>query len=297
MGVLTAADGRIRLGWRLLVFVGATLLGASVLGMLLPTGILSGATAILVSSVLSGWWLLAMDARPVSALGFHAEASAPGEALRGLTLGVAVGLVVVGVMALLGGVRWNGQEGSVAAWFAGAAASLGFLVIPAAAEEALLRGYPLQALGETWGAGIAVVITSAVFGLLHLGNPGAGALSIVNVGVAGLFLGVVYVRTLSLWWATGAHLGWNWAHGYLADVPVSGLELMDAPFYDGIASGPAWIGGGGFGPEGSLVATVVLLVVTAGLWWGPWLEPAAKALDAQPLLAGPTTRLHAKTGG
>lgn len=288
MGVLTGSDGRIRLGWRLLAFLLLTAALGILFAVFLPTGLVAGAVALLAGSTAAGWCLLALDGRGPAALGFHPSLSAPGELAKGTALGVAIGLAVVAVMALLGGVRWTGQEGSVLAWVSGAAGALAFLLIPAAAEEALLRGYPLQALGEKWGAWVAVVVTSVVFGLLHLANPGIGVLSTANIAVAGLLLGVVYVRTLSLWWATGVHLGWNWSHGFLVDVPVSGLEILDAPFYEGVSAGPWWLGGGAFGPEGSVVSTVVLLAATAALWVGPWLRPEKAALKAEPLMMDDT---------
>ena len=287
MDVLTTSEGRVRLGWRLLAFVVLTVvLGFPVL-FFAPGGIVAGSFALLVGSMAAGWLLLALDGRGPSALGFHPSLAAPGELFKGLALGVAVGLVVVAVMALLGGVRWATEPGSLAGWVTGAAGALAFLAIPAAAEEALLRGYPLQALGEAWGAWVAVAVTAVIFGLLHLANPGVGPLSTANIAAAGLFLGVIYVRTLSLWWATGAHLGWNWAHGYLADVPVSGLEIMDAPLYEGASAGPEWLGGGAFGPEGSVVTTVVVLAATAALWWGPWLEPGRTMKRAEALMGDP----------
>ena len=115
---------------------------------------------------------------------------------------------------------------------------------------------------------------------------GAGAGVVARVrGMGGAFLGVVYLKTLSLWWATGAHLGWNWTHGYLADVPVSGLELIDAPLYEGVVSGPLWLGGGAFGPEGSLLATAVLFVATLLCWRARSLRPGEAVLAARPLAA------------
>ncbi len=283
----------MRLGWRLLAFVLITAALGIVFAAFTPGGLTAGALALLVGSTVAGWCMLALDGRQPAALGFHPSPSAVVELAKGTALGVAIGLAVVAVMALLGGVAWTGQEGSAVAWVRGAAGALGFLLIPAAAEEALLRGYPLQALGEVWGALVAVVVTSVVFGLLHLANPGVSVLSVANIAVAGLLLGVIYVRTLSLWWATGAHLGWNWAHGYLVDVPVSGLEIIDAPLYEGVTSGPAWLGGGGFGPEGSIVSTVVVLAATAALWWGPWLRPGRAALKAEPLMMTDESNLKA----
>jgi hypothetical protein len=68
---------------------------------------------------------------------------------------------------------------------------------------------------------------------------------------------------------------------------VSGLELLDAPLYDGLVRGPDWLGGGAFGPEGSLVATFVVTAAAIVCWRAPWLRPSAVALAARPLALPP----------
>lgn len=282
--LVTSAGGRVRLPWRLAGFLGATLLVGTAVALVLPSGLTAGATALLVGSLVAGWCLLRLDGRPPRALGFHLSAQAPGEVAKGVGLGTATGLLVVGLMAMGGGLRWVSQPGDLATWMTAGLGALAFFAIPAAAEEALLRGYPLQALGEAWGGAWAVVVTSVIFGALHLGNPGAGVLETVNVGLAGVLLGVVYVKTLSLWWATGVHLGWNWAHGFVADVTVSGLDVVDAPLYEGLTAGPDLVSGGPFGPEGSVVTTVVVAGVAALCWKGPWLRPGPAAAGAGALL-------------
>jgi uncharacterized protein len=35
-------------------------------------------------------------------------------------------------------------------------------------------------------------------------------LGLANIFLAGVMLAVAYLRTRSLWFATGVHLGWNW---------------------------------------------------------------------------------------
>jgi membrane protease YdiL (CAAX protease family) len=281
--ILLAPDGRVRLGWRLLLFVLLTLAVAGAAGALLPAGLLTQSLALLVGAVTAGALVLSLDGRKASALGFHLHPSAVAESAAGLALGTAVAGLVVAAIAVLGGLAWSSQSGTLAAWLVGSAGALAFLAVPAAAEEALLRGYPLQALAEAWGPWSALLVTSGFFALAHLWNPGVTAIATLNVAAAGLFLGIVYLRTASLWWATGAHLGWNWAHGYLADLPVSGLELLDAPFYEGAARGPAWLGGGTFGPEGSLVTTAVVGAVCALCWRAGWLAPSQAARAARPL--------------
>jgi len=293
--ILTARGGRLRLGWRLLFFLVVVGVVEMIVTTLLPAGIQYASAALLLGALAGGWAMLALDGRAPGALGFYLRPVAGREAAVGLGLGVVVALVVVLVMAALGGLRWSAQPGTASAWLVGGASSLLFLTLPAAAEEALLRGYPLQALAEAWGPAAALLVTSIAFGAMHLGNPAVTELGLVNIAVAGLLLGVVYLRTGSLWLATGLHLGWNWAHGYLADVPVSGLEVLDAPFYDGVARGPEWLSGGGFGPEGSAIATAVTLAAAAACWWGPWLRPGEAALSTSPLavtnmrLDGPDT--------
>ena len=294
--VLRADDGRMRLGWRLLLFVIVAWGVLLVVVTVLPPGILAVSTAMLVGGLVAGWLLLVGDGRRPGALGFHADRIAAAETARGLGLGAALGVVVVAAIALLGGLRWSGQGGTLAGWTVGGLEALLFLAIPAAAEEALLRGYPLQAIAEAWGALTALLITSVTFGALHLANPGVTTIGLLNVTAAGIFLGVVYLKTASLWCATGAHLGWNWSHGYLADVPVSGLELLDAPLYEGAARGPDWLGGGAFGPEGSAVATALVLGAAALCWRGNWLRPGSAALATAPLAFAIEPRALASSG-
>lgn len=262
---------------RLAAYGTASLFVAIGVGLLLPGGPVWGGVAILIGSMSVGALILATEGRGAGRLGFYLASDAVHESVYGLGLGVLVGLMVVGLLAATGGLAWVPQEGSGATWVGGAVFALLFFTIPAAAEEALVRGYPLLVLREAGGAGVAVGVTSTVFGLLHLGNPGASVLSTANVILAGVWLGVVTVRTRSLWWATGAHIGWNWAHGFIADVPVSGLRVVDAPGYDGVSRGVWWWGGEGFGPEGSLASTAVLLLATVVCARSGWMTPGEAA--------------------
>ena len=72
--------------------------------------------------------------------------------------------------------------------------------------------------------------------------------------------------------------------GYGADVPVSGLDVVDAPLYEGRSAGADWIGGGTFGPEGSVITTGVLLVATVWLWRSERLRPGLAATEAGSLM-------------
>lgn len=280
MSLFLDGNGRVRLGWRVAAFLASA--GAVTAGVQLlvpPGGLLGPAAAQLAGALSAGWLLLRLDGRGPGALGFHLARSVPREVGGGLLLGCGVAVVVLAAQTAAGGIAWALEGGTARAWLVGAGKVGGLLAVAAAAEEALLRGYPLQALAEAWGAGWALVLTSAAFGAMHLGNPGATILGAAGTAAAGLLLGAVYLRTGSLWWATGAHLGWNWAVAYGADLPLSGLEVADAPWVAPVTRGPGWLGGGAFGPEGSVLATLGFLAAAAACWWGPWLsvEPAAAA--------------------
>lgn len=239
---------------------------------------------LMVGGLLAGWVLLAMDGRGPGALGFYLAPEAAPEAFLGLVLGVVVALVVVLFIFAAGGIRWGGDTGSVGSYLQTGLRSLWFFTLPAVAEEVLFRGYLLQALAEVWGGAQALWATSLAFGVLHLDNPNTSLVGIGNIVVAGLFLGAIYLKTASLWWAAGAHLGWNWALGFLADAPVSGLELVDAPLYEPAVRGATWISGGAFGPEGSLVATLLVGAAAFFIWKSPAIRPGRTAKNVRPLI-------------
>jgi hypothetical protein len=121
-------------------------------------------------------------------------------------------------------------------------------------------------IAEWLGRRSAVVLTSVGFGLLHLANPGPTAMSIGVVVLAGIFLAVVLLATQSLYAAWMAHWAWNWMMGAVLHVPVSGLPLA-RPDYQIVETGPDWITGGSWGPEGGAGAAVGMLAGLAYLWW------------------------------
>jgi membrane protease YdiL (CAAX protease family) len=269
--------------WRLIAFATAWLLIMLVALPLVGPELPWTALPSLLGALLVGALLLRMDRRPPSALGFALRRDSGSGVALGLLLGVAVGLLAVALIAAAGGVRWLSDDGSWIGWLGAGAGTLWLLAIPAAAEEAMLRGYPLVITSEAWGAAPAILLTSVVFALLHLGNPEVGWVGLTNIAAAGLFLGALCLRTGGLWWPTGAHLGWNWAHAFLVDMRVSGLELVDAPLLEPRTSGPAWLSGGAFGPEGSVLATVAVLAATAWIWRTRFFgAPGARAASPQP---------------
>lgn len=218
--------------------------------------------ALVLLAAFGAAWILQrlIERRAGVDLGFPLTRRAAREAAGGIAAGLLAVAAVIAVLSLAGVYRWTGEAGSAAGWAGTVVVSLAAFAIPAAAEEAVFRGYLLESLAAAAGPAAAVAITSVLFALVHGGNPGVGPWSFANLLFAGVLLAVAVLRTGTLWLATGVHLGWNWAMAGPLDLPVSGIDPYDAPFYDAIPAAPAWISGGAFGPEGGLAGTLAACV-------------------------------------
>ena len=268
------ADGRPRWGWRLAIFaaamVAALLLFGAVLGGLAAVvfriteeRVLGLAEWVGMLSLLAAtaFVLRVVEKRDWSFVAMGREAARGWPIARGLLLGA----LAIGVPSgLLLATRWLRVDPSVAGSWGGAAWSLAVTLAPAALwEELMFRGYPFAVLRERFGAGVALGVTSLVFGLVHAQNPGAAPLPIFMVIVAGFFLGGVLLVTGSLWAAWAAHFAWNWTMAALFHMAVSGGGFP-TPDYRVVEVGPDWLTGGGWGPEGGVGA---LVGMGAAMWY------------------------------
>jgi len=164
------------------------------------------------------------------------------------------------------------------------------LVLAALFEEVAVRGYAFQVLARARGPAVAIVSTSLVFSGLHAANPGAGWAAIWNTLLAGILLGILYWRTLSLWWVTGTHFGWNWTMGVAVGLPVSGLDV-GAPVVGVTTGGPSILTGGDYGPEAGLLLTLVTL---GGIAWAARTPRLTR--DPEVLALGPMIETTTEQG-
>jgi len=209
-------------------------------------------------------------------------------------LGVLVAVVGMGIT--VGGMALGGMEASIPgmdAW--GAALWLGTaitLVFAAWMEELLFRGYLFQWVGgalarlghlglglmgrrggllgglvDVAAFAVPTLVLSALFGIAHVTNPSAGWLAVVNTVLAGLWFTVILLRTRSLWGAVTSHFAWNALTLLVLGLPVSGIGeesgFVVPSLIDLKATGPDWISGGAYGPEGSVACLAGLVVMIA----------------------------------
>jgi membrane protease YdiL (CAAX protease family) len=137
---------------------------------------------------------------------------------------------------------------------------LAILAVAAIAEEVAFRGYPFQRLIEATNPTIATIAISLLFGFIHLGNPGATFASTFVTIFAGWLLAIAYLRTRALWVGWGFHFTWNATMGVLFGLPISGITNF-SPVVASNAVGPLWMTGGEYGPEGSLICAIVMIVL------------------------------------
>lgn len=188
--------------------------------------------------------------------------STAGDFAKGAVIAAVLMSLVVAIVALLGGYRITGWGGSTSLpmilFLAGFQAAF--------VEELLFRGILFRWLEELGGSWFALLLSSAFFGLVHLGNDNATVFSSVAIAIeAGVLLGGAYMVTRNLWLAVGMHFGWNVVQGYVWDVAISGNDV------DGLvtsqASGNELISGGAFGVEASLVALVLATLLGCYFVW------------------------------
>jgi len=321
--LVNPAERRLRAPWRLLVWLLVAGFGAIVVGAVGATVPLPGGSgplaAVYAIGRLVGLVLAALavavgvgyllDRRTLADYGLGFDGQWWRDAAFGTALGLAlptlvlVGQVAVGLTTITGtlptGPSDTFQFGATDA-FLRLALLIPFFVVQASAEEILVRGYLLTNLAEglagllgKWRSiVVATVATGVLFGVFHGTNPGATLLSTANITLYGVFFGACYVFTGRLAIPCGFHIAWNYTL-VLWDFPVSGLRT-GVSLIETTATGPELVTGGGFGPEGGLVALPVLGLATAALWW--WVRREYGAVEILDSIAVPDLRIPTRGG-
>lgn len=269
-------EPRLRAGWRLLLHI----------LIMIPIGLVTGAATkvlfpfwrggalqsqlinlvVMTASVyIARRWL---DKRSFASLGLKLDAKMWLDLLAGIVITfLMMGLIYL-LMWMLGWITFEGfawEFESASDVTMGLLGMLAVFILVGWNEELLSRGYQLQNLADginlTWG----VIISSAVFGILHLGNPNATWISAVGIFLAGAFLAYGYTRTKQLWLPIGLHIGWNFFEGVGFGFPVSGMDFFTLTRIT--VDGPELVTGGAFGPEAGLIVLPALALGMGLIYW------------------------------
>ena len=287
-------DNRLRNGWWILVFIGLIAATRPVYGPVTrgikqlgaPAEWLEPAAFVFI--LLVTWACTQLRKESLASVGFKIDPKWMKEILYGTFLGAGLILAASGMIWAIGGVHF---ELDPARSLSSMSYGLYVFLFVALFEETLFRGFIFQRLVDGAGIWIAQIVLALLFALGHWDNPGMeGATKFwasLDLALGAVMLGLAYLRTRSLALPVGIHLGWNWAQGYLLGFGVSGTDHSGwfQPVFQGKAE---WLTGGNFGPEASIFAVLVDLVLVIALWrWkgSKSSRIAAPVLDfpAQPL--------------
>ena len=126
-------------------------------------------------------------------------------------------------------------------------------------EEIIFRGYLLKNLLESFNPLVALFISSILFSLIHGSNPNVTTIGLINIFLAGFFLGVSYVFTKNLWFPVALHFSWNFFQSMFG-FRVSGLDSYSIIEFSIIENN--LLNGGEFGFESSILSIGILIIGT-----------------------------------
>lgn len=268
----------LRAGWRLLIFlaivIACTELSNFMVRRLLPGA--DGATSFLVREVMDFLIFLfasgvlgRIESRTIADYGLPWRRMFRSEYWQGSLLGFASITVLLVAMRTagvfhFGSIALHGPE----IWKWATVYALVFILV-ALREEFRARGYALFTLSAGIGFWPAAILSAAFFGYSHHGNSGEDWIGLFNAGVFGLLACFLLRRTGNLWMPIGFHMAFDWGETYFYGVPDSG-QTLPGHLLNSSSSGAAWLSGGTVGPEGSVLCT--LLIVVVWLICAAWLR-------------------------
>ncbi|HEY8462231.1 MAG TPA: CPBP family intramembrane glutamic endopeptidase [Blastocatellia bacterium] len=300
--ILNPQTGLLRSGWRAAIFL-AILSSPYLIYGLLPSAaekpgaanVAAGPAMIATYGVLVLWaaavsWICLrfLERMKFRALGFALSEGWFNDVLKGcaigaLMIGLAVALQAAGgarlnfnpILRAEPGINWTGVR-VVATEMA---ATIALLILAAAFEELIFRGYAFQTLLRGAPAIVPILLFSIYFGWAHWHNPNRTLLSTANTTLAGIWLSIAYLKTRNLWFPTALHFMWNWTMGVFFGIPISGLRIEN-PLFITSNDGPVWLTGGNYGSEGGIAATVPLIIATIVIWRARWLRVSPEMIAA-----------------
>ncbi|MEX0684532.1 MAG: CPBP family intramembrane glutamic endopeptidase [Balneolales bacterium] len=275
-------DGRLRAGWRLLIQLIAFLFLLLFSSFFLDDYLHYNMMLVWVSLIatLSVWFAgRALDYREIREYGLILNEEWWKQFFVGFVLGGLAMAFIFIYYSAMGWVEFVGygweraNNGNFWLAFIGyflAMCSVGYY------EELWTRGYQTRNLAEglnySWiktdhAVLAALVVTSVVFGLLHMGNPHVTNLSVFVIILAGVLFAIPYVITGHLGMSIGLHISWNFFQGGIFGFPVSGVYNRSS-ILQVRTSGPEFWTGGMFGPEAGIMGLfTVLLLIALVIWY------------------------------
>lgn len=128
----------------------------------------------------------------------------------------------------------------------------------AVAEEVMFRGYVLTYLQDKLSTINALIVSSLLFGLMHLGNDHVTLVGLTTISLSGFLMGLLTLKSGTISAAIGMHLSWNFVQGSVFGLAVSGHN--DQGIFTPKLLSASYISGGEFGAEGSILMLILSII-------------------------------------
>lgn len=130
-------------------------------------------------------------------------------------------------------------------------------------EETVCRGFIMNSIASKFGVLSGILINSIIFALLHSFNGGFNAFGGFNLFIVGILFSVMFYYTNSIFFVGAFHASWNFFVGPIYGVKISGSEIYSPVIKTVGKENHQLINGGNFGFEGSLIVTILTLLLIA----------------------------------
>lgn len=223
-----------------------------------PTVMIASLFATVIGTILSILYCRTIEHRSYGSMGFRKRKALP-HYLMGLAVGIVMMGAITGISVLTGiseiKLTSNIQIGLIILYFFG-------FFIQGMSEEVIFRGYFMSTIGGKHSAATAIAVSSVGFAIAHLANPGITVLAFINLTLFGIFAALYIICFDDIWGACAVHSIWNFTQGNVFGISVSGTGEAASVFRTTAVSDKAWLSGGEFGIEGSILTTVVLVAAS-----------------------------------
>jgi membrane protease YdiL (CAAX protease family) len=227
--------------------------------MIMVAGFASVLAALVFGFVAIRHWRL-RDASIIDGLGLRWRRGSAADMMAGTTIAALAMVLIFGAEWSLGAIAPGAAVVHAAPSIVKAALiMMGAVLLEEFLNRALLlSGLTIALRGR---AGLAIALSSIVFGMSHLANHGASALSVMGNMMGGVIYGLAFVLSARLWLPVALHFAWNFMQGPVLGFPVSGFDMGGLQQVRDI--GPVWLTGGAYGPEGGVVGLLFRFLVIA----------------------------------
>lgn len=215
-------------------------------------------------------WIKYFERRSLAGVGLKIDQTTKKFYIRGFGSGLLMGAAVVLGIYLFGGyVLETGVDPRPLDLIPILILMVAFIV-QSGTEELVFRGWMMGRIAERYGIWAGVLGNSTLFTLMHVefGELGTTPVAMIVLFTVmtmlfSIFLSLLVVREKSIWGASAWHASWNWIFITWFGLPTTGIELGLSPLVTDLAvteNAPEWLSGGIAGPEGSIMALIILVI-------------------------------------